>query len=206
MMTLNGRQDGFRIKLPDDFIVDEIKEKYTSIIKRQKSFITKPIDFLNETIQSVQVLGFVNASMQQQQSANGKPLINQSRAEQNRFPHTATEYSYRSQKNPIALVDKTLNIYFRHTLGFVNYFLMFENFFYLYSRDTKSDKLISNFNIDILNDIGEVYSRIVIMDPIINGIDMLDLSYQNPIANMQNFKVEFKYSNLDYQFIQIDNE
>lgn len=206
MFTLRGRQDAFKLTLPNDFICEEINEKYTEIIKSQKSFFNKPIDFLNETIQSVQVLGFNEGTVQQQQIGSGKPLIHPNRIEENRFPHTSSEYTYRSERNPIALIDKTLNIFFRHTLGFVNYFLIFENFFWQYTRDRKYDELSNQFNIDIFNNIGEVYSRIVVMDPIINGIDMLDFNYNSPVAQSQTFKVEFKYSNLDYQFINIENE
>jgi len=203
MFTLNARQDLFRVTLPDDFIVDDINEKYAKIIKSNKSYYRRPIDFLNETIQSVQVLGFVEGTVQQQQPGSGYPIMNPDRKLQNQFMHTASDYSYRSEKNPLALIDKTLNIYFRHTLGFVNYFLVFENFFYLYSRDMTYKKMFDQIPIDIINNRGEIYSRILIIDPIINGIDMLDLNYNAPNETMQTFKVEFKFSNIDYQFLDI---
>lgn len=207
MFTLKGKQDSFKLTIPDTFIIDEINEKYSKIIQNQKSYLYKPIDFLNETIQSVQVLGIVDATVEQQQSGTGKSIYgNKKRDPQNEFLHTATDYNYRSEKNPIALVDKTLNVYFRHTLGYVNYFLIFENFFWQYSRDTKYSKMPEQFTIDIFNNIGEVYSRIVIDNPIISEIDMLDFNYNMPVAQSQTFKVTFKYSNLDYQFINIEKE
>ena len=206
MFTLNARQDLFKLTLPDDFIVKEINEKYSKIINDNKSFIRRPIDFLNETIQSVQVLGFVDGTVQQQQSGKGNPIINPNRTQENNFMHTSTDYSYRSEKNPLALIDKTLNIYFRHTLGFLNYFLMFENFFYLYTRDKKYKEMPDQIPIDIINNKGEIYSRVVIIDPIINSIDMLDLNYNAPTEAMSTFKVEFKFSNIDYQFINLDKE
>lgn len=204
MFTLNARQDLFRVTLPDDFIVDDINEKYAKIIKSNKSYYRRPIDFLNETIQSVQVLGFVEGTVQQQQPGSGYPIMNPDRKLQNQFMHTASDFTYRSEKNPLALIDKTLNIYFRHTLGFVNYFLMFENFFYLYSRDMTYKKMFDQIPIDIINNRGEIYSRIMVIDPIINGIDMLDLNYNAPNETMQTFKVEFKFSNIDYQFLNIE--
>ena len=206
MFTLNARQDLFKVTLPDDFISPEINSKYAKIIKENKSFIYRPIDFLNETIQSVQVLGFIDGTVQQLQSGKGAPIIKKDRINENNMMHTSTEYTYRSEKNPLALIDKTLNIYFRHTLGFVNYFLLFENFFYQYSRDRQYKELIDQIPIDIINNKGEVYSRILIIDPIINSIDMLDLNYNAPNETMSTFKVEFKFSNLDYQFIDIEKE
>lgn len=206
MFTLNARQDLFKVTLPDDFIVPEINSKYAKIIKENKSFMYRPIDFLNETIQSVQVLGFIDGTVQQMQSGKGNPLIRPDRQQENDMMHTSTEYTYRSEKNPLALIDKTMNIYFRHTLGFVNYFLLFENFFYQYSRDRKYNEMIDQIPIDIINNKGEVYSRIVVINPIINSIDMLDLNYNAPNETMSTFKVEFKFSNLDYQFIDIEKE
>lgn len=207
MFSLKGKQDAFKLTLPDNFIVDEINEKYTKIIQEQKSYLLKPIDFLNETIQSVQILGILDATVEQQQSGTGKSISgNTRRQEQNRFPHTMTDYNYRSEKNPLALVDKTLNVYFRHTLGFVNYFLVFENFFWQYSRDMKYNNMPEQISIDIMNHLGEIYSRIILYDPVISEIDMLDLNYNQPIAQSQTFKVTFKYSNLDYQFIGIEKE
>lgn len=206
MFTLPGKQDLFELKLPDNFIAPELIEKYTKIINRNKSFVYRPIDFLNETIQSVQILGFMEGTVQQQQTGTGEPIRKDWRKKQNQFMHTASEYTYRAEKNPIALIDKTLNIIFRHTLGFVNYFLIFENFFYQYSRDTQYKEMPDQITINIFNNIGEIYSKIVVYDPVINGIDMLDLNYNAPFAQSQTFKVEIKYSNLDVVFIDTEKE
>ena len=206
MFTLKGKQDNFRLILPDDFIAKEINEKYARIIRSQKSNLYKPIDFLNETIQSIEVLGFNNAVFAQQQTGSGYPIIDKNRVNENKFLHTSAEYSYRSEQNPLNLFEKTLNITFRHTLGFVNYFLLFENFWYQYSRDRKYREISDSFSINLMNNIGEVYSRIIIINPLMNSMDMLDLNYTQPIAQSQTFKVEFKYSNIDYQFVEIKKE
>ena len=205
MFSLKGRQDGFRLLLPQEFICDEINDKYAKILQNQKSFFTKPIDFLNETIQSVQVLGFSDGTVNQPQPGIGHPLIDPNRVKQNKFLHTATDFTYRSEVNPLQLIDKTLNITFRHTLGFLNYFLLFENFWYLYSRDKQYKDISFTFNIDIINQNSQVYSKIVLYDPIIHGIDMLDLDYTKPVAESQTFTVIFKYSNIDYQFISTND-
>ena len=204
MFSLRGRQDGFRIRFPKEFICDEIVEKYTKVLTDKHSFITNPIDFLNETIQSVQVLGFSDATVQQQQTGRGTATIN-NRPNENRFLHTSSDTNYRSEKNPIALIDKTLNITFRHTLGYVNYFLLFENFFYIYMRDKKYENLIPNLFIDILDNSGNIYSRIEIIHPVIDSMDMLQFDYTQPVAASQTFMISFKYSNIDFQFIENDD-
>ena len=71
MFSLKSRQDNFRLLLPKEFICDEIVEKYTKVLQDAHSFYTTPIDFLNETIQGVQVLGFTGGTVQQQQPGRG---------------------------------------------------------------------------------------------------------------------------------------
>lgn len=168
----------------------------------------KPVDFINETIRGIQILGFSEATMEQQQSGHGNNIRSLSfdRTQQNRFAQTASGNSYRSEKNPLALIDKTFNVTFRHTLGFLNYFMLFENFWYLYARDTQNGDLQATFNIDIIDSHGRAYSRIVLYNPIIHGIDMLNLDNSQPTAQSETFQVVFKYSNIDYQFLGITDE
>ena len=130
MFTLKGRKDAFRLLLPKEFLYKDIEEKYSKILQDKKGYFYSPIDFLNESIQRVQVLGFNAAAfMNQQQMRTGTPTINQKRIEQNEFPYPATEEVYRSPASGIGLFDKTLNIEFKHQLGYLNYFMIFEYFF-----------------------------------------------------------------------------
>lgn len=201
MFTLQGKKDGFKLTLPDDFLVSEVNEKYSFILQKNKHFIYKPIDFLNETIQKVQVFGFSNAAFEQNQPTRGYPLRNINRIKENNFLNGFTEFQYRNSLPPISLTDKTLNIDFRHTLGYLNYMMLMENFIYLYTKDTPSNKLFTHINLELFNEIGEIYAKIKFLDPVINGMDMLDFDYTQPIAQSDTFKLEIKYSNFDYQFI-----
>ena len=207
MFGLKGRQDAFRLLLPKEFIMPEVEEKYSEILRNKNSFYDTPIDFLNETIQKVQVLGFNDATVVQQQSSRGnKPILDQDRKKQNEFMFPSNDYNYRSEVSPIALIDKTLNITFKHTLGYLNYFLLFENFFYQYTRDRKYKDLDYQFSVDIYNERGSIQSRILIDSPFVHSMDMLDFDYTQPIAQSQTFQVTFKYSNFDFQFINIEDE
>lgn len=205
MFGLKGRRDGFKFLLPNDFLVDEIQEKYAKILQEKHGYFVKPIDYLNETIQKIQVLGFNTGTYQQRQSSKGEPTLNENRINQNRFLHTSSDYSYRSEVSPLELIDKTFNVDFRHTLGFLNYFMLFENFWYLYCRDKDMQEEHQQFVINILNENGAIYCRVVLFDPLIDGIDMLDLDYTQPVAQSQTFRVVFKYSNIDFQFMDIED-
>ena len=195
----------YRLILPDELIPEEINEKYTKILTDRRSFIYKPIDLLNETIQKIQVLGFNNGTVAQQQVMTGRSVMHPNDPAyepQNAFQYAHTDYNYRTVANPVALVDKTFNIDFRHTLGYLNYFILFESFFYQNMRDMNYKNLPKQINVDIYNEGGEIYSRIVLFDPLIDGIDMLDLDFSQPVANSQTFRVIFKYSNIDFQFLE----
>lgn len=200
-MQLKGRQDGYRLLLPEELIPEEINDKYANILQRRHSFIYKPIDLINESIQKIQVLGFSNGVLEQQQTQRGEPIITPSRVKENDFLHSNAPIPYRSASGPLALFDKTLNIDFRHQAGYLNYFLLFETFFYQYSRDMASNTLPDVFPIEIFNENGEVYCRIMLYNPVIDGMDMLDLDFTQPVAQSQTFRVVFKYGNIDFQFL-----
>lgn len=204
MFALPGKKDGFRLLLPDEIIPEEIEEKYTKILADAHSFITKPIDFLNETIQKVQVLGFSNGTVEQQQTDH--PSLIRTPGDRWTPQGGSSATNYRAPSSPLALLDKTINIDFRHTLGYVNYFLMFESFWYMYSRDTDYIKNLDfTFNVDLLNERGAVYSRVVLQNPLLDGMDMLDFDFTQPFAQSGTFRCVFKYTNIDYQFINCDN-
>lgn len=200
MIALNGKNNGARILFPKEFIHPEVEEKYTKILKAKRSFFTRPIDFINETIQRVDVLGFQNAALMQRQTGRGEPIINPERIRENDFLHTHSDYAYRSEVSPIELVDKTLNVEFRHTLGFLNYIILFENFWYIYARDMYYKDMVRQFNVDLFDEVGEIFCKIIIDDPIINGMDMISFDYTQPVTNPSSFKIEFKYSNFDFEF------
>lgn len=204
MFGLKGRQDGFRLLFPKEFLVPQVEEKYSKILAEKHGFYLSPIDFINESIQKVNVLGFQNATVQQQQPSRGEPTIDPNRVEQNKFLYAATDYNYRNGVSPISLTDRTFNVTFRHSLGYLNYFILFENFWYQFARDMKYEDLMQRLSIDIINEKGSIYSRIVLFYPLINSMDMLEFDYSQPVAQSQTFNVEFKYSNFDFEFIDID--
>lgn len=207
MFGLKGRQDGFRLLFPKEFLVPEIEEKYSKILLDKHGYYLTPIDFVNESIQKVNVLGFQNGTVVQQQTTRGSnPTMYADRIDQNKLLYGGSEFNYRNTVSPIALTDKTFNVTFRHSLGYLNYFILFENFWYLFSRDMKYDDMMQMLPIEILNERGEMYARIKLFYPMINSMDMLEFDYSQPIAQSQTFNIEFKYSNFDLEFIDIKEE
>ena len=204
MLSLKGRQDGFRLLLPKEFIVKEVEEKYSKILNEKLGYFISPIDFVNESIQKVSVLGFQNGTVQQNQTSYGaEPTMNPNRVKENSFLYAGSEFNYRNSVSPISLTDRTFNITFRHTLGYLNYFLLFENFWYLFSRDMQYKDMPQKFNVELFNETGSIYSKISLYYPLINSMDMLEFDYTQPVAQSQTFNIEFKYSNFDFEFVDI---
>ena len=75
---------------------------------------------MNETIQKIQVLGFNNGTVAQQQVMTGRSVMHPNDPAyepQNAFQYAHTDYNYRTVANPIALVDKSK---FSHFFLFAN--------------------------------------------------------------------------------------
>ena len=201
MLGLRTRQNGYRIILPKNFLLPEIEEKYSNILRQKKGFFNSAIDYLNESIQRVELFGFSEAAEQQMQTGTGWPQLDYTRIEENNFQYPGSEYNYRSSISPMMLIDKTFNIEFRHQAGFLNYFMVFENFWYTFSRDFKELDLCREIPVEIYDEHGVIYCKVTIKDPVLNGMDMLAFDYTQPIPTAMTFKVEFKYSNFNIDFI-----
>ena len=204
MILPKSRQNSWRLLFPEEIIPDEIREKYANVLRSKHSFFYRPIDLINGTIQKIQVLGFSSATISQFQTRRGSPLKSNGRITENEFLHSHADVPYRSPAGPSSLVDRTINVDFKHVSGFLNYFLIFESFFYQYSRDTREIKLPDMLPIEIFNENGECYARIILFHPVIDGMDMLDLDFTQPIAQSQTFRVIIRYSDLDFEFIETD--
>ena len=203
MLGLRTRQNGYKLLLPKNFLLPQIEEKYSKVLRQKKGFYNSAIDFLNESIQRVELFGFTGAAEQQLQTGTGTPMLDMSRIEENKFQYPAYEYDYRSAINPMMLIDKTFSIEFRHMAGFLNYLMVFENFWYQYSRDFKEIDLCRRIPVEIYDEHGVVYCRFIILDPVLNGMDMLAFDYTQPLPNAMTFKVEFKYSTFEIEFLDM---
>lgn len=204
MLSLKGRQDTWRLLFDTDFIPEEIREKYTKVLLSKKSFISDPASFISETVQKIQLLGFSSATYAQPQGVRAEPVRDQTRVQENNMMGGSDEVQYRAVTSPIQIIDKTINVQFRMAQGYLNYFILFESFFYKYCRDTSTGQLDKYFSIDIYNEQGEIYARVILYNPVIDSMDMLDLDFTQPVATSQSFQVTFKYSNIDFQFIESD--
>lgn len=201
MLSLSPRFDLFKFTFPKDFLPGEVEKKYAEIINREPGIVTTPIDYLNESIQSINIPGI------------SELLITQSQHESNRskpkLRHINTEpkhdINYLSSGNPLDKLGKEFKVTFRMNQGLFNYFMIYETIFHRYAKPENIRAYDPVFLIDILNEDGTIVSRIKLMDVYIDGIDGLEFNFNKVEREVNTFDVNFKFNNIDFVFI-VNNE
>ena len=202
MLSLSPRFDLFRFILPTDFLPKEIEGKYYNILNSNAGVIQKPIDYLNESIQAINIPGMSDLVLsQQQRESNSIKRTNKGLGKINVEP--VHEVTYLESSNPLSRIGKEFKVTFRLNQGLYNYFMMYETIFYKYLKpvDNKQEEV---FLIDILDETGKITSRIKLMDVFIDGIEGLDFTYSKVERESNTFDVTFKFNNIDFEFIELN--
>lgn len=196
MLSLSPRYDLFRFSFPKDFLPEEIETKYTSLIRKNQSVITNSIDYLNESIQGINFPGISDIIIQQQQHSHNE--IGRTSKKLNVEPKR--EQIYHTPANPLDKIDLTFKVTFRMNQGLYNYFMLYETIFYQICKpNVKKHEPI--LYIELLNEMGNITSRIIFKDVLIDGIDGLEFNYNKLERDAGTFDVSFKFSNIDFEYI-----
>lgn len=195
MLSLSPRYDLFRFAFPKDFIPQSIEEKYLKIINKTPGVLTTPIDYLNESIQGINIPGISDVLIQQQQhsSNNIQRLSHRINIEPKR------EAVYRSTANPLEKIGQEFKITFRMNQGLYNYFMLYEIILMQMTKPGEVDQqpiLI----LEIMNEDGEVIAKIHYKGVLIDNIDGLDFNYNKIERDTGTFDVSFKFNNIDFEF------
>lgn len=209
MLSLTPRADLFVFKLPKDFLPKEIEEKYSKIINREKSVINTPIDYLNESIMTVSFPGLSDLLTEQSQHSTHpenrgpKKGLNTSRVN---IEPTRSNNTY-SPSNILSQIANEFTVTFRKNQGLYNYFMIYETIFHKilkeYANVTKPDDF---FEVDILDETGRIMGRIKMFQPRIDGLEGLEFSYNKLERQVETFELKFKYNNIDFDIIDVENE
>ena len=201
MLSLSPRWDLFRFSFPKDFLPQAVSEKYMKVLSRNAGVIVTPIDYLNESIQSVSIPGISDINIQQQQHSSntitrsntpGRKIIN---------VEPKTDITYTTANNPLDKIDKEFKVNFRMNQGLYNYFMLYETIFYRVCKplDYGPDRVLY---IELLDESGTIRARIKFFDVYIDGIDGLDFDYSKLDRESNNFTVSFKFNNIDFEFVE----
>lgn len=194
MLSLSPRYDLFRFELPKDFLPPEVTEKYQKILDTNAGVLVTPIDYLNESIQGVNIPGISELTMEQDQHShntiNGLGKINVEPKRSN---------TYKANGNPLDKINKEITVTFRFNQGFYNYFMLYESIFWKYCKPTNYPSEDVLF-IDLMDETGKISARVKYLDCIMDGIDGLDFTYSKLERDTGTFDVTFKFNNIDFVF------
>lgn len=198
MLSLSPRYDLFRFALPKDFLPKEVEEKYARIINQNNAVITSPIEYLNESIQAINFPGISDIIVQQQQHSFND--IERKKGKINVEPKR--EMIYQTPANPLDRIEQSFKVTFRTNQGLYNYFMLYETIFHQICKPLDRGHQ-PVFFIELLSETGTVISKIIFKDVLIDGIEGLEFNYSKIERDAGTFDVTFKFSNIDFDFIDI---
>lgn len=197
MLSLSPRYDLFKFSFPKDFLPIEIEEKYSKIIRNNQGVITTPIDYLNESIQGVNFPGISDVIVLQAQ--HGSNDIQRRLGRMNVEPKA--DMIYQTPANPLDKIERSFKVTFRMNQGLYNYFMLYETLFHQICKPIdRGHQPI--YYIEILNETGEVVSKVIFKDVLMDSIDGLEFNYNKLERDSGTFDVNFKFSNIDFEFME----
>jgi hypothetical protein len=177
-MLLNARDNLFEFNLPRVFVPEHITNKYKPYLNRiPGNIIEEPIDFINYTIQAINLPGFSYDPVEQIQPPGRKQ-------------------QFRSSLPETELFQKELIVQFQLVDGYINYWMLLEILKYYYSFDTKQPYL-ENLNLRLTDGEGNALVTAQMKAVLMRQIDDLNMSFANNVAEFKTFNVTFIYNWLD---------
>lgn len=183
-MVLNSRNNLFNFRFPRTFIPKEVADKYRKYLNRMPgNIITEPIDFINYSIQGVQLPGI-----------NFDPI--------SQAPNDGT-ITYHRGAIPIQnTIERQFTVEMQLLDGYINYWIMQDTLLYYYSR-AKKEPFINDLKLQILDAEGIHIMSAVFEKPILNSISDLELNMSSNIADFNTFSLNFFYNKFNL-ILEID--
>ena len=183
-MILNSRNNLFNFRFPRTFIPKEVVDKYHKYLNRMPgNIITEPIDFINYSIQGVQLPGISFDPIQQS-------------------PNDGT-ITYHRGAIPIQnTIERQFTVEMQLLDGYINYWIMQDTLLYYYSR-AKKEPFINDLKLQILDAEGIHIMSAVFEKPILNSISELELNMSSNIADFNTFSLNFFYNKFNI-ILEID--
>lgn len=200
MLSLSPRYDLFKFSFPKDFLPEEVRDKYNEILSKNQGVITNCLDYLNESIQGVNVPGISDILVTQEQPGERNSIARTSNKINVEPKHDIT---WISAGNPLEKISKEFKVTFRFNQGLYNYFMLYETIFYRMCKPElyPADEVLY---IEILDETGKITARIKFYDVNIDGIDGIDFNYNKIERDAGTFDVTFKFNNIDFEFIDLN--
>lgn len=183
-MILNSRNNLFNFRFPRTFIPTEVIEKYKKYLNRMPgNIITEPIDFINYSIQGVQLPGINFDPIQQ-------------------APNDGTITYHRGAVPIQNTIERQFTVEMQLLDGYINYWIMQDTLLYYYSK-SKKEPFINDLKLQILDAEGIHIMSAVFEKPILNSISELELNMSSNIADFNTFSLNFFYNKFNL-ILEID--
>ena len=197
-LSLSPRYDLIRFSIPKTFLPPEIESKYTEMLNKESVTMTTAIDYLNESIQGINIPGISELTMvQQQHGSNG---IERSDVDGRKRINVETSHdiTYLNTTNPLENIEKEFKVTFRFNQGFINYFMLYETAFHYACKEYEWDCEPVMY-VELLREDGTIMSVIKFIDVHMNGMDGLEFNYTKIEREANTFDVTFKFNNIDFE-------
>ena len=172
-MILNNKQNAFTIYFPPDFFYPKVEKRWLPVINKLKLPYETIEDFFNSTIQSISLPNVSLSTPKQQQS---------------QFP-----IYYRGGKELEPSYEKSLDVTFKLTEGFISYWILFDQIeeYLLYKEDPVFWPNMFLSFLD-LNGIELVVFEFEQLIPV--SLSQVELSYAQTAAEFNTFSLSLKYN------------
>ena len=174
-MILNSRNNLFDFRFPTHFKPDVVAAKYKAYLQKiPGTMLEEPIEFINYTIQSVNLPGITFDPVTQ--SDNDGTL------------------RYHRGKVPIQnTIQREFTIQMQLLDGYINYWIMVDTLLYYYAKQTL-EPYLPDLKLRILDAEGLGVASITFEKPIITGISELSLNLAENVAEFNTFDLNFVYN------------
>ena len=173
MGILNAKNNMFTIWFPPDFFYPSVVANYTPVIKRMKLQYQTIEDFFNASIQSVTMPTIdLNTVAQQQRQF---------------------EISYKGGKEFEPVFDRTMDVTFKLSEGFVTYWIIFDQL-EEYMRYKEDDVFWPAMYVSFLDHHGFELVVFEFEKIVPTGISPFEVSYATTAADFNTFTLSLKYN------------
>jgi len=172
-MILNAKSNQFIAKLPKGFLYPELNEKYSFYLKRLPTPFENIEDYLNHTISSV-TFPQVNAD-EAQQILDKRPQF------------------WRQSFELERIIVKEFTINFKTADGYLNYWVLFEQF-QLYLEEPNRKDYFPDMDLIFLDRDGYQLVTVTFTQPLMKAMDSLEMNYGSNAFEFRTFGVTFKYN------------
>ena len=175
-MILNGRNNQFVFRLPKGFLDQELQDKYSFYLKRLPTPFENVESYLNHTIQSVTF-----------------PQVGADDTEQ--MLDKRPQY-WRQSWDLERVVTKEFTVNFKISDGYLNYWVMFEQFQrFLFEQNMKD--YFPDMSIFFLDREGYQIVTVNFRQTMMKAMDSLEMNYASNAFEFRTFGVTFKYNLFD---------